>query len=192
MKTILIACQKGGVGKSTLTLNLALNLRKNCRVAILDMDLQGSLTRLAGTVNDLHITTNKSILERDEEYDLIFIDTPPYLSNELDGLIRRADLIIVPTKAGVLDLLAIEGTIDLISDARKEPNTLIVLNMVKPNTTLTKDIQVRVEAYGITVAETQVSDLVSFTRSVVVQGLGNNKAQRQLDSLTKEMLTALL
>ena len=36
------------------------------------------------------------------DYDFIFIDTPPYLSNHLPKLIAIADLIIVPTKAGIL------------------------------------------------------------------------------------------
>lgn len=42
-KIILITHQKGGVGKSTLTFNLAANLRENSKVCIVDMDQQGSL-----------------------------------------------------------------------------------------------------------------------------------------------------
>lgn len=192
-KKILITHQKGGVGKSTLTFNLALNLCANCKVAILDMDLQGSLSRLSETVDEVHITNDISIMERDTDFDIVFIDTPPYLSNELNGLMERADLIIVPSKAGILDLLAIGATLELISNVGKEKSTLIVLNMVKPNTTLTKEILNKVESYGVAVAKTQVGDLVSFTRSVVLKSLGNNRnAQSQLDNLTKEVLMALL
>lgn len=42
-KTILVTHQKGGVGKSALTFNLAVNLRDNAKVCIVDMDSQGSL-----------------------------------------------------------------------------------------------------------------------------------------------------
>jgi len=192
-KVIVISNSKGGVGKSTLVFLLSLNLCTTCKVAILDMDLQGSLSHLSETVNKIHITTDKTILEKDEGFDLIFVDTPPYLSSELNNLIFRADLIIVPTKAGILDLLAIQGTIDLISKADKESSSLIVLNMVKANTTLTAEILKRVESYDISVAKTHISDLVAFTRSIIVKSVEHNhNAQKQLDGLTKEVLTALL
>ena len=45
-KIILITHQKGGVGKSTLTFNLAQNFSSNSKVAVLDFDLQGSLSQL--------------------------------------------------------------------------------------------------------------------------------------------------
>ncbi|WP_272149762.1 ParA family protein [Tenacibaculum aiptasiae] len=45
-KIILITHQKGGVGKSTLTFNLAQNISENASVAILDLDLQGSLSQV--------------------------------------------------------------------------------------------------------------------------------------------------
>lgn len=192
-KVIVITNSKGGVGKSTLVWSLALNLCTTCKVAILDMDLQGSLSRLSETVNEIHITTDKTILERDEDFDLIFVDTPPYLSDALNNLILRADLIIVPTKAGILDLLAIKGTIDLVTKAGKESSSLIVLNMVKANTTLTAEILKRVESYDISVANTHISDLVAFTRSIIAKSVEhNNNAQKQIDSLTKEVLTSLL
>ena len=192
-KIILITHQKGGVGKSTLTFNLAQNLCANAKVAILDLDLQGSLIQIKKLANDFEITSDESILIKNEELDFIFIDTPPYLSNELPKLINVADLIIVPTKAGVLDLLAIEGTINLIKKENKGDHTLIVLNMIKPNTTLTSDIIDGLDSYMVNVANTHISDLVAFTRSVLVNGVeANNNAQKQIDSLTKEVLTALL
>lgn len=43
-KIILITHQKGGVGKSTLTFNLACNLKESAKVCILDMDSQGSVS----------------------------------------------------------------------------------------------------------------------------------------------------
>ena len=102
-KIILITHQKGGVGKSTLTFNLAQNLSEHSKVAILDMDAQGSLSQLSKIVDSFQITTDENILTTDNNLDFIFIDTPPYLSSKLKGLIKIADLILVPTKAGILD-----------------------------------------------------------------------------------------
>ena len=194
-KIILVTHQKGGVGKSTLTFNLAQNISKNAKVAVLDFDLQGSLSQLKELVTDFEIIPFRGeiddILKLD--YDFIFIDTPPYLSNHLPKLIAIADLVIVPTKAGILDLLAIKGTLELIEDANKTADTLVVFNMIKTNTTLTIDILIGLEEYNVKIANTHISELVAFTRSVLVKGVRNDKnAQKQLDNLTKEILTKLI
>ena len=195
VKIILVTHQKGGVGKSTLTFNLAQNISKNANVAVLDFDLQGSLSQLKELVTDFEIIPFRDEIDEilELEYDFIFIDTPPYLSNHLPKLIAIADLVIVPTKAGILDLLAIKGTLELIEDANKTADTLVVFNMIKANTTLTIDILIGLEEYNVKIANTHISDLVAFTRSVLVKGVRNDKnAQKQLDNLTKEILTKLI
>ena len=194
-KIVLVTHQKGGVGKSTLTFNLAQNISSSANVAVLDFDLQGSLSQLKDLVTDFEIISFKG--EIDDilklNYDFIFIDTPPYLSNHLPKLIVIADLVIVPTKAGILDLLAIKGTLELIEDEHKTADTMVVFNMIKANTTLTIDILLGLEEYNVKIAKTHISDLVSFTRSVLVKGVKNDKnAQKQLDNLTKEILTKLI
>ncbi|WP_417785504.1 AAA family ATPase [Tenacibaculum sp.] len=194
-KIILITNQKGGVGKSTLIFNLAQNISENASVAILDLDLQGSLSQVKELASGFDIIPYKEKINEIQnlEYDFILTDTPPYLSNQLPELIQLADLIIIPTKAGVLDLLAIKSTIELIENENKADNTLIVFNMIKANTTLTLDILIGLEEYNIPIAKTQISDLVSFTRSVLVGGVQNDKnAQKQLDNLTKEVLTKFI
>ena len=194
-KIILITHQKGGVGKSTLTFNLAQNIAANSRVAVLDFDLQGSLSQLEELVTDFKIIPYQDKLESISElqYDFIFIDTPPYLSNHLAKLISISDLIIVPTKAGILDLLAIKSTLAIIEQEKRTIDTLVVFNMIKPNTTLTLDILIGLEEYNVKTATTHISDLVAFTRSVLLKGVSNDKnAQKQIDQLTEEILTQLI
>ena len=194
-KIILITHQKGGVGKSTLTFNLAQNIATNSRVAVLDFDLQGSLSQLEKLVTDFKIIPYQDKLESISElqYDFIFIDTPPYLSNHLAKLISISDLIIVPTKAGILDLLAIKSTLAIIEQEKRTMDTVVVFNMIKPNTTLTLDILIGLEEYKVKIATTHISDLVAFTRSVLLKGVSNDKnAQKQIDQLTEEILTKLI
>jgi chromosome partitioning protein len=194
-KVILILHQKGGVGKSTLTFNLAQNIAKSSKVAVLDFDLQGSLSQLKELVTDFEIIPYVGEIDKisDLEYDFIFIDTPPYLSNQLPKLIAIADLIIVPTKAGILDLLAIKNTLEMIELAKRTADTLIVFNMIKANTTLTLDILIGLEEYNVKIANTHISDLVSYTRSVLLKGVTKDQnAQRQIDNLTKEILLKLI
>ncbi len=194
-KIILITHQKGGVGKSTLTFNLAQNISNGSKVAVLDFDLQGSLSQLKELVTDFEIIPYVGEIEKilELEYDFIFIDTPPYLSSQLPKLIALADLIIVPTKAGILDLLAIKNTLEMIELANRTADTLIVFNMIKANTTLTLDILIGLEEYNVKIANTHISDLVSYTRSVLLKGVTKDQnAQRQIDHLTKEILLKLI
>lgn len=194
-KIILITHQKGGVGKSTLSFNLAQNFSNNSKVAVLDFDLQGSLSQLKEVVTGFDIIPFVEEINSisNLKYDFIFIDTPPYLSNHLSKLIQIADLIVVPTKAGILDILAIKSTLKLIEHEHKSNSTLIVFNMIKPNTTLTQDILISLKEYNVPIAKTHISDLVAFTRSVIMKGVTNDRnAKFQLDQLTKEVLLLLL
>ena len=194
-KVILITHQKGGVGKSTLAFNLAQNIAESASVAVLDFDLQGSLSQVKDMVSSFDIISYQKNIKgiSNLNYDFIFIDTPPYLSNTLPELIQLADLILIPTKAGVLDLLAIKSTIELIQKEDKTNSAMIVFNMIKANTTLTLDILIGLEEYSIPIAKSHISDLVAFTRSVLIGGVKKEKnAQYQLDNLTKEVLTKLI
>ena len=189
-KIILITHQKGGVGKSTLTFNLACNLKESAKVCILDMDNQGSLLNISELSQVPVFTSDRFNEKLKKEYDFIFIDTPPYINEKISELCEIADIIIIPTKAGVLDLLAIKSTVDIIKEAKAENKALIVFNMVKPKTTLTEEIKKEMTDYGIKVSKTMISDLVSFSRSVLVNGVEDNiTAQKQIDNLTKEILT---
>jgi chromosome partitioning protein len=189
-KIILTTHQKGGVGKSTLSFNLAVNLKENAKVCIIDLDAQGSLYQVRD-LSEVPIFSEEKLKEiQSSDFDFVFIDTPPYLSNKLTELCDLADVIIIPTKAGVLDLLAIKSTIDIIEHSGNENKALIVFNMVKPNTTLTEEIKDQLSDYNVKVSKNMISDLVAFSRSVLINGVeDNNKAQKQIDALTKEVLT---
>ena len=188
-KIILTTHQKGGVGKSTIAYNLACNIRENAKVCIVDMDFQGSLTNIS-ELSEVPIFTAEKLSETiKSDYDFIFIDTPPYLNEKIIDLCNISDVIIIPTKAGVLDLLAIKSTIDIVKQAKSENKAIIVFNMIKPNTTLTEEIKSQLQDYNIKVSKNMLSDLVSFSRSVLVNGVEeNNNAQKQIDNLTKEIL----
>ena len=188
-KIILITHQKGGVGKSTIAYNLASNIRENAKVCIIDMDFQGSLINIS-ELSEVPIFTADMLNEKiKSDYDFIFIDTPPYLNEKIIDLCNISDVIIIPTKAGVLDLLAIKSTIDIVKQAKSENKAIIVFNMIKPNTTLTEEIKSQLQDYNIKVSKNMLSDLVSFSRSVLVNGVEeNNNAQKQIDNLTKEIL----
>jgi chromosome partitioning protein len=189
MKIFSLVHQKGGVGKSTLTFNLANNLKDYGKVCILDVDYQGSLYEIRenSDIPIFHISQLEEV--RNLNYDLVFIDTPPYIFEELETICKISDVILVPMKPGPLDMLAVKKTIHFIKEYKAQDKALIVFNMVKPKTSLTEQINEVVSTYDIPISNNSISDLVVFSRSVLVNGVeSNNNAQRQLDKLTKEIL----
>ena len=189
---ILTAHQKGGVGKSTLTYNIAVNLKDKAKVCIVDMDVQGSLSDFKNFSPVPVLSADKLPELKNSDIDFVFIDTPPYLSNKLPELCKLANAIIIPTKAGVFDVLAIRSTIEIVKQSGSEKKALIVFNMIKPNTSLTEEIKSQLNEHNITVAKTMVSDLVAFSRSALHNGVEDNKkALSQIEALTNEILILL-
>lgn len=191
-KIILITHQKGGVGKSTLAFNMASILKESVKTAIIDLDLQGSLYKSRNSSSVPIYPPNKLDDLNSMDYDFVFIDTPPYLISDLPMLCKIANVIVIPTKTGLYDLLAIEDTIEIVKNSKKEKDTLIVFNMVKPNTTLTNEMNEALERFNVSVSNTFISDLVAFTRSAINDGIEENtKAQNQIIELTKEVLSKI-
>ena len=89
-KFILITHQKGGVGKSTLAFNLASNIKYVAKTCIIDMDYQGSLNNIKN-LSDISIFAENDLKDIiNSDYDFVFIDTPPYLSDRLSELCSLA------------------------------------------------------------------------------------------------------
>lgn len=199
MQVITIAHQKGGVGKTTLAINLAYCFAEGSRVAIVDTDLQGSVSDLGEYLTGLDIVSIDELTSRDisDRYDLVVIDTPPYLSNRLSELFALSDYVLVPTKAGLLDAMAIRATIGLLRESMSLKPTLkagIVLNMVIPRTSLNDEVKELLSEYGIPLHTATIGQRVSYTRSPMTQGVFGSDDQRAKDEvieLANEILERL-
>ncbi|MBB5395160.1 ParA family protein [Mucilaginibacter sp. AK015] len=192
-KIITLAHQKGGVGKSTLAINLALTFQDQLSVALVDTDLQGSLYHLREEFPALTLIGSDQLKEIQQlAYDLVIVDTPPYLSNRLPELFKHSDFILVPTKAGFFDVMAIRSTLALIQEAQVKAG--IVLNMVKPRSGLTQDVTELLENMGTPLLQTKVHDRVSIARSSITGGILNGhdpKAKAELMALAEEIVERL-
>ena len=195
-KVITLAHQKGGVGKSTLTLNLAFAFKEHLNVAVVDIDPQGTLAQLALLIKNLDVVVVSSLSELQLlPYDLVFVDTPPYLSSDLPELFKLSELILIPTKAGLADLLAIRATIKMLEAIAKTKQAHVLFNMVKSRTSLTREIEAMLKEYSIPVLKTRVKDRVSYTRSLIVEkgimGTDDDKAKAEFQNLVTEILKAV-
>jgi len=194
-KIITLAHQKGGVGKSTLALNLALCFKDQLRVALVDSDLQGSLYHVREDFPDLEILAADKVSDIPKlDYDLIIIDTPPYLSNKLTDLFLISDFVLVPTKAGFFDVMAIRATLALIRFAQAKKPALkagIALNMIKYRSGVTKDVSELLNDMGTPLLKTMIHDRVSITRSAITAGIlsgSDQKAKEEFTSLAEEVV----
>lgn len=197
MKIITVAHQKGGVGKTTLSLNLAYFFAQAANVAIIDIDPQGSVSGLKEILAEhgIDLIHENDIEQAKSKYDIALIDTPPYLTDSLPKFFSYSDIVIVPTKASVLDIMAIRATIKLLKQAQHQRPQLkasIVLNMIKSRSSITQDMKDILEEYQFPIFETMISDRVSYTRSPISGGVfetEDEKAKDEIVNLAKEMIS---
>lgn len=142
MRVWTVLSQKGGSGKTTLVLHLAMAaIDAGNAVSIIDLDTQrsaekwGDLRRretkkaAPAIVHGLHHDIDRMIdAARGAENDLVLIDTPPATNNTTLRAGGVADMIIVPTRSSTLDVEALRDTLQALADAHKLERTVIVLN----------------------------------------------------------------
>ncbi len=196
-KVITIAQQKGGSGKTTLAVNLAIAYAKRgLRVALLDTDPQGSLGRwfltrrekLGDPGVDLSTASAWGVSYECEKLrrinDLVIVDTPPKVDADLRPALREADLVLIPVAASHVDLWATDGVMDLA--ARERARTLVVLNRSKANTRLSQDVADAAAQLGA-VAENRLGHRVAYAETL---GLGLSVSDGQKSAAQQEV-TAL-
>jgi chromosome partitioning protein len=198
MLIISVVHQKGGVGKTTLALNLAYCLAENLKVGITDTDLQGSISEIEGFLQGIDLVPLEKVRNKEPlDYDVLLIDTPPYLTNKLHDIFLLSDFVVIPTKAGYLDALAVKATIALYKEAQKEKPSLkggIVLNMIMHNTNLNDEVKEILESYDFPMLKTAITHRVSFARSPMTSGIFNSddsRAKTEIVNLADEILTYL-
>lgn len=136
---------KGGVSKTTTAVYLATALAAHARVLALDADQQGSLTEwhmdAADTATPLPFDvqpTNAMQLRRGSlgaGYDHVIIDTPPGHGEILQAAEAAADLVIIPTKPGPLDVRRAWATLDAVRDTP----AVVLLTDVERDTYLARE-----------------------------------------------------
>ena len=205
---ITLAHQKGGVGKSTLSLNLYGYFSKNgYRAVLVDIDPQGSITALlnvfdeSGSVNLIERNSFKNYAELEEkiaDFDIVLIDTPPYLSKELYECLAISHFVLIPCKASPFDALAVVQTLEVIYEEQQKNSSLhsaIVLTMTVANTSLPQQIRESLEKHNVPILNTEIRNRIAYARSLLFSGHVVNdeakSAKEEIENLAQEIITLL-
>ena len=181
-KVITVAQQKGGAGKTTLAVNLAVEfLQRGQRVALLDTDPQGSLgrwfmARRDGVgVDGLDFSTASAwgasyeCEKLRKINDLVIVDTPPKVDADLRPALREADLVLIPVATSHLDLWAVEVVLYL-ADRERKP-TMMVMTRARAGTRLAADVAQKAAELDAGLAVTPMAN-----RIVYAETLGQGRA----------------
>lgn len=174
MKTVAILSQKGGAGKTTLAIHLAVASENAGRTAvIIDLDPQASASQWKDSreaespvVVSAQPARLSAVLEtaRRGGAELVIIDTAPHSESAALAAARSADLILIPCRPAILDLRAISNTIDIANIAGKPVS--VVLTSVPPRGNLKEDAADAVTSYGVTVAPAQMGQRAAFMHAL--------------------------
>jgi chromosome partitioning protein len=207
MRVWSIVSQKGGSGKTTLALHLAIAAAGEQKVLVIDLDPQQSAERwhairqrTTGCKDDPSIAAGPYTklpemlrVARKLGADLVLIDTPPKLDKAITAALAPATLAVIPVKTSILDLQALEDCVRVVEFAKAKPKTVVVMNAVP--TGRNKDAAIKeVARYAarhdeLEVMPERLSDLPAYA-----QGLKSGRGVTETDrngTAAKEIGTLL-
>lgn len=205
MKVIAFVNEKGGVGKSTLALNLAAALlRRKINVVLIDADPQSTLRDWRSARPDgvnlpevvgLDAPGMLSALSDHIAADVAIIDTPARAERITAHAVRVADTVLLPVQPSGADVWASAAAVTLINSKRDlggRVNAAFVCNRTHAHSHISRDIRAGAwNEYGIELLEPAIANRVAFASSMTngtsVFELGDASAIRDVQALAKNL-----
>jgi chromosome partitioning protein len=136
MYIIAVVAEKGGVGKTTIALDLAVTaVRKGHKVAVIDVDPQATASKWTDRRTSEHpwvVPTHAVRLAaaidqaKVQGIDFIVIDTPPHSATDAAEAARRADVVVTPIEPHLFALETVSKLADLLKVAGNPPAFFVV------------------------------------------------------------------
>ena len=175
MKTIVLASQKGGAGKTTLAAQLAVVAEQEGAgpAVLIDTDPQGSRSAWWNAREaDAPALASTSLADLPAKlqalasagFKLAVIDTPPAITAAIRDVVRLADLVLIPTRPSPHDLRAVGSTVDIAQETGRP--FAFAVTQAKPTARLTVQAVAALSVHGA-VAPSIVHDRVDYAASMV-------------------------
>ena len=208
-KVITISQQKGGTGKTTLAVHLAMAFIKyhNLKVAIIDTDPQGSLgkwfmIRSEKKVSNENLTFKTASLwgaqyeskTLKNDHDVVIIDTPPKIESDARPSIEAADLVLIPMAASHLDFWATGAIVDIAKKANKK--ILVQINRSSQRSKLINKTNDFIKSLDLSSTKTIIGNRQIYTSSMgegktAVEKQKKGSAVEEIKNLSEQILLEL-
>lgn len=214
-KTIVIANQKGGVGKTTIALNLAGTLAGNAiPVLLVDADPQGSLSNWCSARSEqpkeklkhtrlsfaqkpyLPTDIEKIVPALSKEYDYTIIDCGPANDRATRAALSIAKLAVIPISPSPLDMWSAQTTVDIVTEGVKEYGLTLgarlLVSRSDPRSTLDDELREALNNYPFPFFKVSIPQRVALARAAVLgmtiyEYSSNSQAAREFTKLGKEV-----
>ena len=208
-KVITIAQQKGGTGKTTLAVHLAMAFIKyhSLKVAIIDTDPQGSLgkwfmIRSENKVSNENLTFKTASLwgaqyeskTLKNDHDIVIIDTPPKIEADARPSIEAADLVLIPMAASHVDFWATGAIAEIAKQAKKK--ILVQINRSNQRSKLINKTKDFIKSLDLSSTKIIIGNRQIYTSSMgegktAVEKQKKGNAIEEIKNLSEQILSEL-
>jgi len=205
MQTLALVAQKGGSGKTTLAVHLAVAAGESGeRVALADTDPQRSATTW-GTAREgrapLVATAAAGDISRviaaalHDDITLLVVDTAPHAAPDARHVARSVNAVLIPCRPSAFDLAAVERAVEIVTAAGVP--AALVLNACPPRAPEIAEAREVLSRFGLAVAPVEISERRAFSRAVatgraVTEFEAHGKAAEEIRALWRWIAEELL
>lgn len=207
MRTWSVVSQKGGSGKTTLVLHLAIAAAaEGMAVSVVDLDPQRSAERWS-ELREARVKDDELVVvhgtatglagmlkaARETGTGLALVDTPPAVDKSMIYAAAAADVVIVPTRSSVMDQFALRETLDYLKQIRALTKTIVVLNAASADKAARAETErLAGNEFGVGLLSVALADHVDLAASLRTgRGVTEAAPRRKAAKAVQEMYAEL-